>query len=133
MSPQVTAVRLSSPSYQAYQILHVAFTVAPIVAGLDKFFDYLVYWDQYLSPIAARMLGISGHRFMLGIGVIEIIAGLLVAIAPRIGGWVVGLWLCGIILNLLSIPSYFDIALRDLGLALGAFALARLSAEFSPI
>jgi len=128
---EATSVRLSSPSYQAYQILHVAFTVAPLVAGLDKFFHALVDWDMYLSPMVERMLPFSGHTFMLGVGVIEILAGVLVAFAPRIGGWVVGIWLCGIILNLLSIPAYFDVALRDLGLALGAFALARLSAEYS--
>src|SRR5262249_8467704 len=127
MTAGTTSVQVTSPSYQAYQILHIAFTVAPIAAGLDKFFHALVDWDMYLSPMVARMLPIDGHTFMLCAGVIEVIAGLLVAVAPRIGGWVVGVWLCGIILNLLSIPAYFDIALRDLGLALGAFALARLS------
>src|SRR5262245_38280687 len=130
---EATSVRLSSPSYQAYQILHVAFTVAPIVAGLDKFFHALVDWNMYLSPMVTRMLPISANNFMLGVGVIEMLAGALVAVAPRIGGWVVGFWLCGIILNLLSIPAYFDVALRDLGLALGAFALARLSAEYSSV
>ena len=125
-------VRIGDPSYQAYQLLHIALTVAPIVAGLDKFFDALVDWDMYLSPIVSRLVGIAPHTFMLGIGVVEVIAGLLVAVAPRIGGWVVGVWLCGIILNLLSIPGYFDVALRDLGLALGAFALAWLSEEFNP-
>jgi len=133
MAAGATSVRVSSPSYQAYQMLHIAFTVAPIVAGLDKFFHALVDWDMYLSPMVTRMLPIPAHTFMLGVGVIEIIAGALVAVAPRIGGWVVGLWLCGIILNLLSIPAYFDVALRDLGLALGAFALARLSTEFSTV
>ena len=124
------AVRTQSPAYQAYQILHLAFVVAPILAGADKFFHVLVNWDQYLSPAIARMLPVSGHTFMLGVGVIEIVAGLLVAFMPAIGGLVVGAWLCGIILNLLTIPAYFDVALRDLGLALGAFALARLAAEF---
>ena len=127
---EATSVRLSSPSYQAYQILHVAFTVAPIVAGLDKFFHALVDWNIYLSPMVTRMFPVDANTFMLGVGVIEVLAGVLVAVMPRIGGWVVGFWLCGIILNLLSIPAYFDIALRDLGLALGAFALARLSAEY---
>src|SRR5437764_9496383 len=94
------AARVSSPSYQAYQILHVAFTVAPIIAGLDKFVHFLVNWEMYLSPLVPRTLGISATSFMMGVGVIEVIAGLLVAIAPRIGGWVVGLWLCGIVLNL---------------------------------
>lgn len=130
---EATSVRVTSPTYQAYQILHVAFTVAPVIAGIDKFFHFLVDWDMYLSPLIPRTLGISGHTFMLGVGVIEVIAGLLVAVAPRIGGWVVGLWLCGIIVNLIAIPAYFDIALRDLGLALGAFALARLSVEYSSV
>jgi len=131
MAAEATRVRAYSPSYQAYQILHLAFTVAPLVAGIDKFFHFLVDWDQYLSPVVTRTLGINGHTFMLGVGVIEIIAGLLVAFAPRIGGWLFGAWLCGIVLNLLSIPAYFDIALRDFGLALGAFALARLSVDYS--
>ena len=133
MATERTAVRVNSPAYQAYQILHIAFVVAPVVAGIDKFFHFLVNWDLYLSPIVPRLLGISAHGFMLGVGVIEVIAGLLVAVAPRIGGWVVGLWLCGIILNLLTIPAHLDIALRDLGLALGAFALARLSVDFSEL
>src|SRR2546423_15537437 len=131
MGAEATSVRVSSPSYQAYQILHVAFTVAPIVAGIDKFFNFLVALDMYLSPMVSRTIGISGHTFMLGVGVVEVIAGLLVAVMPRVGGYVVGLWLCGIVLNLLSIPAYFDIALRDFGLALGAFALARLSIDYS--
>jgi hypothetical protein len=123
-------VRPASASYQAYQILHIAFVVAPVIAGADKFFDALVNWDQYLSPIVPRLLHVAPHTFMLGVGAIEVIAGLLVAFAPAIGATVVGLWLCGIIVNLLSIPAYFDVALRDLGLALGAFALARLAQDF---
>jgi hypothetical protein len=133
MAAETTSVRVSSPSYEAYQILHIAFTVAPIVAGLDKFFNFLVNWEIYVSPIVPRTLGIGAHTFMLGVGVIEVIAGLIVAIAPRIGGWIVGLWLCGIVVNLLTIPAYFDIALRDVGLALGAFALARMSVDFSEL
>ena len=123
-------VRADSPSYQAYQILHLGFVVAPLLAGADKFFHFLVNWDQYLSPLATRMLPISGHTFMLGVGLIEMVAGLLVAFMPAIGGLVVSVWLCGIILNLLSIPGYYDVALRDLGLALGACALSRLATEF---
>jgi hypothetical protein len=126
------APRTTSPSYQAYQILHIAFTVAPIVAGLDKFAHFLVNWDKYLSPIVPHTLNISAHSFMLGVGVIEVIAGLLAALLPEVGGIIVGLWLCGIVVNLLTIPGYFDIALRDIGLALGAFAFARLAAEFQP-
>jgi hypothetical protein len=128
-----TTVRITSPSYQAYQILHVAFTIAPIVAGLDKFVHFLVDWDVYVSPVVTRMFGVGAHTFMLGVGVIEVVAGLLVAAAPRIGAWLVGVWFCGIVVNLLTIPAYLDIALRDFGLALGAFALARLSAEYSEL
>lgn len=125
-----STVRTLSPAHQAYEILRIAFTAAPIIAGLDKFFHVLVNWDQYLSPLVTQVLPVAPHTFMLAVGVIEIIAGLIVAFAPMIGGWIVGLWLCGIIINLLTIPAYFDVALRDFGLALGAFALARLAAEF---
>jgi hypothetical protein len=124
---EAVTVRTYSPSAQAYQILHLGFTVLPVVAGLDKFFHFLVDWDQYLSPTIASMLPVTGPTFMLFIGVVEVIAGLLVAVAPRIGGWVVAVWLWGIIINLLSIPGYFDVALRDFGLSLGAIALARLA------
>ncbi len=86
-------------------------------------------WDQYVAPFIPRTLGLAPHTFMLGVGAVEIVAGILVAVAPMIGGYVVGVWLLGIVANLLMIPGYFDIALRDFGLALGAFALARLAAE----
>jgi len=116
--------------YQAYQILHVAFIIAPIVAGLDKFFHYLVNWDQYLPPVVNRMVGGHGHEMMLVAGVIEIIAGVGVAFKPQVFAYVVSAWLLLIVINLLMIPGYFDIALRDFGLALGALALARLSHQF---
>jgi hypothetical protein len=128
-----TAVRISSPSYQAFQVLHVAFVVAPALAGLDKFFHVLTDWDMYLAPVVPRLLGMTAHSFMLAVGVVEIVAGLIVAFAPRIGSWIVAIWLCGIIVNLLMLGMYFDIALRDLGLLLGAVALARLSVDFSEI
>lgn len=124
------AASLHNPTYQAYQILHVAFTVAPILAGLDKFFHLLTNWDQYLAPVVDRALGGHGHQFMLVVGVIEIVAGIGVALKPRIFAYVVTAWLLGIIVNLLILPGYFDVALRDLGLALGALALARLSEQF---
>lgn len=116
-----------NPAYQAYQILHVAFTIAPIVAGLDKFFHLLVNWDMYLAPVLNRILGGHGHAFMLVVGVIEIVAGIGVALMPRIFGYVVCAWLLGIVVNLLLVPGYYDIALRDFGLSLGALALARLA------
>jgi hypothetical protein len=120
----------SSPSYQAYQILRLGFIVAPIVAGLDKFFHLLVNWDQYLPPIVNRMVGGHGHELMLAVGVIEVVAGLGVAFKPKIFAYVVSAWLLLIVINLLMIPGYFDVALRDFGLSLGALALARLSQEF---
>ena len=120
------------PAYQAYLILYIGFTALPILAGLDKFFHLLVNWDQYLAPLVTRLLPFSGHTFMLAVGVIEIAAGLLVAFRPRIGAYVVALWLWGIIVNLLLVPGFYDIALRDFGLSLGALALARLSQEFNP-
>jgi hypothetical protein len=129
-----TSLSAVRPAYQAYEILHVGFAVLPIVAGADKFLHWLVNWDQYLAPLAAQMLPVDGHTFMLIVGVIEIVAGLLVAFWPRVGGYVVALWLWGIIVNLMMIPGFYDIALRDFGLSLGALALARLSSEFgSPV
>jgi uncharacterized membrane protein YphA (DoxX/SURF4 family) len=120
----------SRPAYQAYRILHIAFTVAPILAGIDKFFHLLCNWDQYLAPWIANLSPIGGHNVMFVVGVIEVIAGLLVAIKPKIGAPIVGIWLIGIIVNLLTMGTYFDIALRDLGLSLAAWALWRLSMEF---
>jgi hypothetical protein len=120
----------SSPTYQAYQILHVGFAVLPIVAGLDKFFHILVNWDIYLAPIVVRLSPISGHRLMMIIGVVEIVAGILVAMRPRLGAYVVMAWLWGIIIDLLLLSGYYDVALRDFGLSLGALALARMSMDF---
>jgi len=117
----------SRPIEQAYQLLHIAFTIAPIIAGLDKFTNLLVDWSKYLTPLVPSLLPISAHNFMLVIGVIEIVAGLVVFFKPRFGGYLVAVWLWGIILNLLLVPGYYDIALRDFGLSLGALALARLA------
>ena len=119
-----------SAAYQGYQILRVVFIIAPILAGLDKFFHVLVNWDMYLAPVIANLSPISGHQLMLVAGVVEIIAGILVALKPRIGAYIVCAWLLGIVFNLLIIPGFFDIALRDFGLALAALALGRLSHEF---
>jgi hypothetical protein len=115
---------------QAFRILHVGFVVLPILAGLDKFFEVLVDWDRYLAPVATDVLPVSGHSLMLAVGVIEIAAGVLVALRPRIGGYVVAVWLWAIILNLLVAGDYFDIALRDFGLSLAALALARLAEAY---
>jgi len=118
------------PAYQAYQILHAGFVIAPIVAGLDKFLHLLTNWDVYLAPRIANLSPIGGHASMEVVGIVEILAGLLVAFRPRIGAYVVMGWLMAIILNLLLVPGFFDIALRDFGLALGALALARLSEQY---
>jgi len=121
----------ASPAYQAFRILQVGFIAAPILAGLDKFFHLLVNWDQYLPSVVSRASPIDGHNLMLIAGVIEIVAGIGVALKPRIFAYVVAAWLALIIANLLLIPGYFDVALRDFGLFLAALALARLSQQFS--
>jgi len=120
---------VASPSRQAFQILRFGFTVAPIVAGLDKFFNVLVDWSRYVPAFVSRLFGGDAHAFLLVVGAIEIAAGIGVALKPRLFSYVVAGWLLAIIANLLLIPGYFDVALRDLGLALGALALGRLSAE----
>jgi hypothetical protein len=117
---------------QAYTILYAGFVALPIIAGVDKFFNYLVVWEQYLAPLATDIVPVTATTFMMIVGVVEIAAGLLVAVRPQLGGYVVMLWLWAIIANLLLIPGYYDIALRDFGLSLGALALARMSAEFNP-
>ncbi len=128
---QGTAIgRGTRPAYQAYRTLHFGFTALPIIAGVDKFFNMLVNWDLYLAPLIENLVPFSGHDFMLGVGVIEIAAGILVAVKPTIGAYVVAGWLWAIIANLLFVPGYYDIALRDFGLSLGAIALARLSEAF---
>jgi len=122
--------RARDVGYQAYRILQLGFVVAPIVAGLDKFLHLLVDWDKYLPAFVNNMTGGRGHQLMLVVGVIEIVAGIGVALKPRIFAYVVAAWLLLIIVNLLMIPGYFDVVLRDVGLMLGALALARLSAAF---
>lgn len=120
---------LNNPTYQAYQILHIGFTIAPILFGIDKFLNLMVDWSIYLAPLVDNIIPAS--IFMPIVGIIEIIAGLLVFFKPRIGAYVVAAWLLGIIINLLLVPGFFDVALRDFGLFLGALALARLSKTFA--
>jgi hypothetical protein len=129
--PMVHGTVAAAPAKQAYYLLYIAFIAAPIIAGLDKFFHVLVNWDQYLAPWIARLSPIGDHNLMLIVGCVEIIAGLIVAIKPRVGAPIVFFWLWAIILNLLTFPGYFDIALRDFGLSLGALALWRLSQDFA--
>jgi hypothetical protein len=119
-----------NPAFQAFQILRTGFTIAPILMGLDKFLGLLVNWDQYLPPLANNLRGGYGHQFMYAVGVIEIVAGIGVFLKPKIFAYVVAAWLGLIIINLLLIPGYFDVALRDFGLLLAALALGRLSQAY---
>jgi hypothetical protein len=120
----------TDPAYQAFWLLRVAFTVAPIAFGLDKFFHVLVNWDRYLAPDIVRHLPWTAHEVMYVVGAVEIVAGLVVALRPRFGGYLVAAWLAGIIVNLLLIGDFYDIALRDFGLFVAALALARLATAF---
>ena len=115
------------PVAQAFWLLRLGFTVAPIAFGLDKFFDVLVDWRIYLAPEVNDLIPGNAHQAMLLIGVVEIVAGLVVALRPRFGGYLVAAWLAGIIGNLLLQADFYDIALRDFGLLLGALTLARLA------
>ncbi|MFL5812136.1 MAG: hypothetical protein ACJ763_01045 [Bdellovibrionia bacterium] len=116
-----------SQSLQAYEILHAGFVIAPLTAGVDKFTNRLTNWDQYLAEQVPSRLGMTPKSFMKLVGAIEISAGIGVAVKPKVFGYVVSAWLCGIAGNFLMKRQYLDIALRDVGLALGALALARLS------
>jgi hypothetical protein len=114
-------------AHQAFLLLRTVFTVAPILFGLDKFVGLLTDWERYLAPQIDNLIPGTAHQAMLAVGVVEVLAGVLVAVLPRIGGYVVAAWLAGIIVNLLLIGGYYDIALRDFGLLVGALALARLA------
>ena len=123
----VDRTRLRNPSYQAFLLLRTVFTVAPILFWLDKFFNVMTDWPKYLAPWIDGILPGSAATAMYIVGVVEIVAGILVAVAPRIGAYVVALWLAGIIVNLLTLPGFYDVALRDFGLLIGALALGRLA------
>ena len=115
------------PGRQAFLLLRTVFTVAPILFGLDKFSNILVDWTVYLAPVATSVVPLPAQTIMYIVGVVEIIAGIAVAVRPRFGSLVVAAWLFGIIVNLLILGSFFDVALRDFGLLVGALALNRLS------
>jgi hypothetical protein len=122
--------RWADPAFQGFWLLRLGFTVAPILFGLDKFAHVLVDWDRYLAPEFTDLFNARAHTLMYVVGVIEIVAGLLVLARPRLGGYVVAAWLGTIIVNLLLQASFYDIALRDFGLLLGALTLARLATAF---
>jgi hypothetical protein len=112
--------------------LRVAFAAAPILFGLDKFFDVMVNWEIYLAPWINDIVPGNAAEAMYAVGVIEVIAGIAVALKPRYGAYLVAAWLGGIIVNLLTLSGYYDIALRDFGLLLGALTLARLASRYDP-
>ena len=128
----LTPSATSAGARRAFLLLRTVFTVAPIAFGIDKFFGVLTDWEQYLAPWVYALVPGSAHGAMLMVGVVEIAAGVLVALRPRIGGLVVAAWLGGIILNLLTLSGFYDIALRDFGLLLGALTLARLASAVRP-
>ena len=130
--PSRTSDALHDPAYQAYVILRTGFVAAPVLFGLDKFTNLLADWTTYLAPAVDRLTPGTAASAMVAVGVVEILAGLMVAVRPRIGGYLVAAWLAAIIANLLLLGDHYDIALRDLGLLLAALALARLATAFRP-
>jgi uncharacterized membrane protein YphA (DoxX/SURF4 family) len=131
-SPSFTARLKDDPAYQAFLLLRIAFTVAPILFGFDKFFNVMVDWESYLAPWINDLVPGSASTAMHLVGVVEIAAGIAVALKPRYGAYLVAAWLGGIIVNLLTYSGYYDVALRDFGLMLGALTLARLASRYDP-
>ena len=121
--------RLKDPAYQVFLLLRTGFTVAPVLMGVDKFFNWMVHWPDYLAGWVNSIMPGTAQQFMYAVGVIEIVAGLLVLLVPRFGAPIVAAWLAGIIVNLLTNnpPEYYDIALRDVGLFIGAISLTILA------
>jgi uncharacterized membrane protein YphA (DoxX/SURF4 family) len=131
--PSTLSERLKGdPAYQAFLLLRIAFTVAPIAFGIDKFFNVLVDWNVYLAPWINDIVPGTASTAMHLVGVVEIVAGIVVALKPRYGAYLVAAWLGGIIVDLLTYSGYYDIALRDFGLMLGALTLARLASKYDP-
>ena len=132
MAVYTNRMEAKNPAFQGYLILRTGFVVAPILFGIDKFFNWMVHWPTYLAPWVNRLTPGTAQQFMYFVGGVEILAGLLVLISPKWGSLVVALWLAGIIVNLLTLkpPEYYDIALRDFGLFLGALTLNRLATAF---
>ena len=122
-----TAVVTSNSVHRVYKLMKFTYGLVPIVAGLDKFTDLLTDWDKYLNPTMAKMLPFSTHTFMMIVGVIEIVAGLIVLFKPAIGAYIVMAWLALIALTLIASGAYLDVAVRDLVMAIGAYSLAQLA------
>ncbi|MEU4412559.1 hypothetical protein ACIBEH_05830 [Nocardia salmonicida] len=122
----------NDPGYAAFMLLRIGFTVLPIVFGIDKFTNVLTTWENYLAPWIADLPPFTAQQTMWVVGVIEIVAGLAVAIKPRYAAFIVAAWLAGIVINLLSYPGFYDVALRDFGLMLAALTLGRLALAYDP-
>ena len=122
----------ADPAYQSFVLLRIGFTVAPIAFGVDKFSNVMTHWTKYLASWVTDLLPGNAHQIMHAVGVVEIAAGILVAVKPRYGAYVVAAWLGGIVINLLTYSGWYDIALRDFGLMLGALTLARLASKYDP-
>ncbi|MBP9116343.1 MAG: hypothetical protein KBF89_08410 [Acidimicrobiia bacterium] len=127
-----TTITSREPSVQAFWILRIGFTAAPILFGIDKFTHILTNWDKYLAPEFSDLFNAKAHTLMYIVGVIEIVAGIVVFIQPKFGGPLVAIWLAAIIVNLLIMANYYDVALRDFGLFLAALALFRLAVAYGP-
>jgi uncharacterized membrane protein YphA (DoxX/SURF4 family) len=122
----------SDAAYQSFWLLRIAFTVAPIAFGIDKFFNGMVTWEKYLASWYNDIIPGNAYTAMHIIGVVEIVAGVLVFLKPRYGAYVVAAWLAGIVLDLVTYSGYYDVALRDFGLLLAALTLGRLASKFDP-
>jgi uncharacterized membrane protein YphA (DoxX/SURF4 family) len=129
-APRIDRTLLRDARYQAFLLMRIGFTVAPIAFGLDKFWNGMVYWPQYLAPWINSIMPGNAQDFMHVVGVVEIVAGLAVLIKPRFGAYLVAAWLGGIVTNLFSYPGWYDIAVRDFGLMLGALTLGRLASVY---
>ena len=122
----------SDPRYQAFMLMRLTFTVAPIAFGLDKFWNQMVYWPKYLAPWIDNIAPGSAQDFMYFVGVVEIVAGIVVLLKPRYGAYLVAAWLAGIVTNLFTYSGWYDVAVRDFGLMLAALTLARLASVYDP-
>jgi uncharacterized membrane protein YphA (DoxX/SURF4 family) len=132
VQPNLVRELKTDVAFQAFWLLRIGFTVAPIAFGADKFANVMVNWEQYLAPWIRHLSPLSALHTMYVVGAIEIVAGIVVALKPRYGAYVVAAWLGGIVVNLLSYSGYYDVALRDFGLMLGALTLARLASRYDP-
>jgi hypothetical protein len=131
-TPTLARSTWSDARYQAFMLMRLTFTVAPIAFGLDKFWNQMVYWPKYLAPWINTIAPGNAQEFMYFVGAVEIVAGVVVLLKPRYGAYLVAAWLAGIVTNLFSYPGWYDIAVRDFGLMLAALTLARLASVYDP-